>query len=98
MGKTLKRSVSILGQVVPAGTVLTEAQEELVTNPKAFEDAGDATGPDAHDARGFENLVRSEAESPLRSRPGDEAAEDQAAKGAKLARGGRVAPESAAKG
>ncbi len=98
MAKTLKRAVSLNGQVIPAGTELTDEQAELVTNPKAFEEAGDRTGPDANDARAYQNLVRTEDNgAALRSKPkqdddGDSDSDSGAAAGARLARGGSTKP------
>ncbi len=103
MPKILTRAVSVLGQLLPAGTELTEEQEKLVTNEKAFEEWPDATGPDANDARRYQNHVqRLNQDAALRKSPdkdGDngeaQETDDSAARGAKLARGGRASAPAA---
>ncbi len=102
MAKTLKRATSLFGQLLPAGTELTDEQADLVTNPKAFADAGDRTGPDANDARALRNIVRAEdTGAALRGSNDDTGkddgeAEDRAAAGATLARGTKPAGKPAA--
>lgn len=95
MPKILTRATAVLGVLLPAGTELTADQEELVTNPKAFEEWPDAAGPDANDAQRYQNHVRRlNEDAALRSKPAADAeapeADDSAARGAKLARGGRA--------
>ena len=97
MPKILTRAVPVLGTILPAGTELTEDQAKLVTNPKAFEEWPDATGPDANDARRYQNHVQKlNQDAALRKQPDKDAdngeaqeTDDSAARGAKLARGGR---------
>jgi hypothetical protein len=106
MTKILTRSVPVLGVVLPAGTELTEDQEKLVTNPKAFEEWPDVSGPDANDARRYQNHVRKMNEdAALRKQPDKDAdngeaqeTDDSAARGAKLARGGGRGSAPAANG
>ena len=91
MTKTLKRAVYLDGSLLAAGTELTDDQAERITNPRAFEDEPDRTGPDANDARDFQNIVRSEDNgAALRAKPkdddGDGGDDGRAAAGAKLAR------------
>jgi len=88
MGKILKRTVHLGGVKLAAGTELTDEQAERITNPKAYEDPADATGPDANALRRPANLVRADVD-PLASQPDDDtdAPEDRAAAGARLARG-----------
>lgn len=103
MPKILTRAVPVLGQLLPAGTELTEAQAELVTNPKAYEEWPDVTGPDANDARRYQNHVqRLNQDAALRKQPDKDAdngepqdTDDSAARGAKLARGGRASAPAA---
>jgi len=89
MGKILKRTVHLGGVKLAAGTELTDEQAERITNPKAFEDAPDATGPDANALRRpAANLVRSDVDPLASQADADEDDEqDRAAAGAKLARG-----------
>lgn len=103
MPKILTRAVPVLGQLLPAGTELTDAQAELVTNEKAFEEWPDATGPDANDARRYQNHVQKLNQDAALRKPKDEDADngvpqdtdDSAARGAKLARGGRASAPAA---
>jgi len=99
-GKTLKRDVYLDGFMVPAGTELTAAQADRITNPKAFKDAEDATGPDANDARPYQEALAAASAKALAERTGsdkgdDEDTDDRAAAGAKLARGGRASAPAA---
>jgi hypothetical protein len=106
MTKILTRAVPVLGVVLPAGTELTEDQAKLVTNPKAFEEWPDTSGPDANDARAYQNHVqRLNNDAALRKQPDKDAdngepqnTDDSAARGAKLARGGGRASAPAANG
>jgi hypothetical protein len=91
MTKTLKRAVYLDGFLLKAGTELTDEQAERITNPHAYEDEPDRTGPDANDAREYQNIVRAEDDgAALRGKKpaaDEQDAGDRAAAGAKLARG-----------
>lgn len=95
MAKILKRTVHLNGVKLDAGTELTDEQAARITNPKAYEDAADATGPDANALRPRTNIVRSETD-PLAGQAGADADADElgdrAAVGAKLARGKAAKP------
>lgn len=103
MPKILTRAVPVLGQLLPAGTELTEQQAELVANPKAYEEWPDTAGPDANDARRYQNHVqRLTNDAALRKQPDKDAdngeaqdTDDSAARGAKLARGGKASAPAA---
>ena len=105
MAKTLTRSVWLDNELLLAGTELTDEQAERITNPKAFEDEQDHTGPDANDARAYQNHVRAENnDKALRNAPAQDSGQDPsqpqepnrgAAEGAKLARGGRASAPAA---
>ncbi len=106
MGKILTRAVPVNGVLLPAGTELSDDQAELVTNPKAFEEWPDTSGPDANDARRYQNHVQKlNQDAALRKQPDKDAdngeaqdTDDSAARGAKLARGGGRAAAPAANG
>lgn len=104
MAKTLKRAVYLDGFLLEEGTTLTAEQAERITNPKAFKDADEATGPDANDARKYQEAMAAGRKKALdeavgSGRDNDPGAEqdtdDRAAAGAKLARGGRASAPAA---
>ncbi len=105
MAKKLTRSVYHDGVLLTAGTELTDEQAEQITNPKAFADPANATGPDANDTREFYAAVRVEGDDSALTKavgsgrdndPGTEQdTDDRAAAGARLARSGRASAPKA---
>ena len=104
-GKTLKRAVYLDGVLVPEGTTLTAEQADRISNPKAFKET-DATGPDANDARPYQEALAEASRKALDEATGsgrdndpgaEQGTDDRAAAGAKLARGGRASAPAADK-